>query len=613
MSYLQNFIQSGTQVVSLGSVGVVWLALMALGGLAGGVNRLREIDHLIGWSLGSLMITTAGVFLAVPFSYLGISLGILSVAAGVRLLRRGDGLCDPRLWRILLLAAPLLLLVSAMRGSQWDEFTDWLIIPRYMLNFDAFPSRANPFTNASFAGYPYSWHFITFYASKLAGHLLENAGALSNVFLLLAFGLLIVRLIERGLERTADAARVSWGLLALGGLAATLINPTFAQKVALTAYADTASAVVTGTAGVLAWFLIESLAEDDQHAARGHAWRLGLLLLLLVNLKQATLVLAVLIVGAVITAGLRDPLVRFSKLSRLLPLIVVPPLIIYLTWRYHLANEMTVREFKVTAFDDWLIPQIPEILGRMALVLSKKGYYLALVLLLVGFGVRGLICSRSPLDRFAVIAAAVVLGYTAFLLFAYVAAFGKFDALRAASYWRYNMHLGLLVVAFAAYGTSALWRQRLAYRFKAEKLGWLPVIMLLAAPFVFAKKLRFDRVPLTMHFRNVGAAVAERVRPGDTVFVVDPTGSGDSAAIMSYELGGKAKYGGTATAFDPNKVERVRSAAEATGASVIIVHSTIPEFVAILGQALKPGISYMLRRTTDGWSIVGEWPYSKID
>ncbi len=613
MSYLENFVQNGGQIISLGSVGVVWLALLALGGVAGGTGRLREIDHLIGWSLASLVITTAGVFLAIPFTYLGIGLGVFSVAAGVRLWRRGDGLGDRRLWRILLLAAPLLLLVSAMRGSQWDEFTDWLIIPRYMLDFDAFPSRENPFTKASFAGYPYSWHFISFYASKLAGHLLENAGALSNVFLLLAFGLLVVRLIEKGLQRSADAARVSWGLLALGGLAATLVNPTFAQKVALTAYADTSSAVVTGTAAVLAWLLIESLAEDDQGAARGHAWRLGLLLLLLVNLKQATLVLAVLIVGAVIIAGLRDPLVRFAKLARLLPLIVVPPLVIYLTWRYHLSNEMTVREFKVTAIDDWLIPLIPEILGRMALVLSKKGYYLALVLIIVGFGVRGLIRSRTPLDRFAVIAAAVVLGYNAFLLFAYVAAFGKFDALRAASYWRYNMHLGLVVVAFATYGAAVLWRQRLADRLNAGKLGWLPIILLLAAPFVFAKKLRFDRVPLIMHFRDVGAAVAERVRPGDSVFIADPTGSGDSAAIMSYELGSKATYGGTATAFDPNKIERVRSVAEVKGVTVIVVHSTIPEFDAILGHALKPGISYMLRRNPDGWSITDEWPYPKID
>ncbi|MBT4934864.1 MAG: hypothetical protein HOL66_09780 [Rhodospirillaceae bacterium] len=42
---------------------------------------------------------------------------------------------------------------------------------------------------------------------------------------------------------------------------------------------------------------------------------------------------------------------------------------------------------------------------------------------------------RTPFDRLAIIVAAVFLGHNLFLLFAYVSTFGKFDALRAASYW----------------------------------------------------------------------------------------------------------------------------------------------------------------------------------
>ena len=145
----------------------------------------------------------------------------------------------------------------------------------------------------------------------------------------------------------------------------------------------------------------------------------------------------------------------------------------------------------------------------MLIVLSKKGAYLALVVVIVAFGLRGFWRSQTPFDRFAALIAMVVLGYNTFLLFAYVTTFGKFDALRAASYWRYNMHLGALVVAFAGYGGAQLWHQKLAGRFDIRRLAWLPIALVVIAPFGFAHKLRFDRTPMTVHIRDVGAAVAE--------------------------------------------------------------------------------------------------------
>ncbi|WP_303855940.1 hypothetical protein, partial [Salinicola salarius] len=56
---------------------------------------------------------------------------------------------------------------------------------------------------------------------------------------LLTFGLVAVRLIREGLGREDEATKPGWGLLALGALSATLLNPTFAQKIVLTSYADT--------------------------------------------------------------------------------------------------------------------------------------------------------------------------------------------------------------------------------------------------------------------------------------------------------------------------------------------------------------------------------------
>jgi len=63
---------------------------------------------------------------------------------------------------------------------------------------------------------------------------------------------------------------------------------------------------------------------------------------------------------------------------------------------------------------------------------------------------------RTRFDRLAIIAATVFLGHNLFLFFAYISIFGKNDALRAASYWRYNMQLGMIGVAFSTYGLAVL-------------------------------------------------------------------------------------------------------------------------------------------------------------
>ena len=113
--------------------------------------------------------------------------GLAALAALIFVHQKENTILPPGMGRMLILGLPLLILVSGMKGSQWDEFTDWLLIPRYLLEVDGFPNRESPFSKAAFTGYPYSWHFITYLASRVAGRLLESAGALSNVLLL--FGL----------------------------------------------------------------------------------------------------------------------------------------------------------------------------------------------------------------------------------------------------------------------------------------------------------------------------------------------------------------------------------------------------------------------------------------
>jgi len=82
---------------------------------------------------------------------------------------------------MVVLGAPMLLLVSAMMASQWDEFSHWLPSARYLYVTDGFPDGRDPVTGASFPAYPYGWPLATYFASRLSGRFVEIAGALTNV------------------------------------------------------------------------------------------------------------------------------------------------------------------------------------------------------------------------------------------------------------------------------------------------------------------------------------------------------------------------------------------------------------------------------------------------
>lgn len=606
--YLGNFFEHSGQVVSFLTVAAVWLSLSALGALVAGRDRFQEATPLYGWALVSLVFTVIGVFTPVPFTPLAAGLGLLALFSCAVLIPRGDRILAPGSLKIALLALPLLLLVSAMVGSQWDEFSDWLISPRLLLDTDVFPDNSNKHLGGSLAAYPYGWHLMTYLASRLAGRLVENAGALVNVFLLLTFGLAAIRLVREGVDEKTETAPPGWGLLALGGLAATLLNPTFAQKVALTSYADVATAVTIGFGGILGWSMLDALGRGGRRQAFRLAFQIGLVMLVLVNLKQATVVLFALVIGAILLAGLRDPGIRFRDLAKTVPAMIIPGIVIYVVWRYYVMTELTQSELSVRPFDQWQVGLIPQIVWQMLVVLSKKGAYLALMTVAVVFAVRGMIRFQGPFDRLAIIAGAVFLGYNAFLLFAYVATFGERDALRAASLWRYNMHLGLLGVAFAAYGLGLLWKARAPLWLRTARIHWLPVVLMLIAPLVFANKLRFDKQPPVPFFRAVGAEVAGLLKSGDRLFILDPKGSGQSGVITRFELGTLGAYRGYSSVFHPRTLERFRSIFENRKLTHILMHSSTPEVHQALGRDLPGRASYLLRADgKGGWGVQHTW------
>jgi hypothetical protein len=263
---------------------------------------------------------------------------------------------------------------------------------------------------------------------------------------------------------------------------------------------------------------------------------------------------------------------------------------------------------KLYPVSEWLIEYIPEILQRMLLVLSKKGAFLILMIIIIGSGVRAMIHLRTSFDRLALIVALVFLGHNAFLFFAYVTAFGKFDALRAASYWRYNMQLGMLGVVFMSYGLGVAWKTYGAGKFKVQHLGWIPIILMLIMPFIFANKLRFDRFQPLPHYRAVGAEMNELLANGDRLTVLDPVGTGESGIIARYEMGGTNIFRSYIGLYQKPSLEGIIKHLSKGNFTHILVHSVTPDVTGALNLELAQNKSHLVEAdSTGGWRIVRSW------
>ncbi|MBL6927787.1 MAG: hypothetical protein ISR44_01330 [Rhodospirillales bacterium] len=607
--YAEYFISHTGQITTLFAVGVVWFALSFIGGMVCGRERFREGDFIFGWALVCLLFTVGGVFTGLSFSMIAFACAMLAVAGGGVLWRRDQLLITPAWGRLLLLAAPLLILVSGVVASQWDEFSHWLVNVRFLLLTDGFPDAANSVSGSSFPAYPYAWPLLSYLTGRVGGDLLEATGPMMNVLLLLGYGLLVMRVVANGLGKSWNHEKQGWSLCALGGLAAIAFNPTFVQKIVLTTYADTSTAVALGFATVLAWFMLEAQALGDAKSARRFSWQAGLALVLVVNLKQSAFVLFVVLVFAVLLVGLRDPKIRGGGIVRLLPGLLIPPLVIYAVWRYHVTTEISGGEFSIRPFSAWAFDLLPQMLHAMAYVAVKKSLYFGIMVIAAVLGLMALFRLRTSFDRLAILAGTLFAGHTAFLLFTYLAAFSRGEAARAASYWRYNMHLGAVCVAFAALGLAILWRKYLTGRIDPARLKWVPIVLFLAAPFIFAHKLRFDTDPPVPHFRAVGAEVAGLLPAGSKLVVVDPTGTGESGAITRYEAGGKFDANTNISAFTPSTVEHIGKTIERAKPNYVLVHSITPSVREVLGVELEAGRSTLLKgNPSAGWTEVKSWP-----
>ncbi|MDA0998257.1 MAG: hypothetical protein O2944_08635 [Proteobacteria bacterium] len=608
--YVSLFFEHPRQFISLAAVAAVWVGLAALGRLANAGRLYPELTPILGWSIASGMLTMAGVYTDLPLRWVVAALMVVALLTTLQSIRRDPWLVTPAFLKMIVLAAPLLILTSAMIGSQWDEFADWLISPKYLLVHDVIPGLGHPPSGASLAAYPYGWHIVGYLAGLAGGgDLIENAGSLINVLLLLSLGHAALRL--AGAEK---AETMPWWMAGLAVGAATALNTAFVQKIVLTSYADVATSVSLAAAAIFGWSMLGDLAAGRSAAARRAAICLALVLMLLVNLKQSTFELYGLLLIGLSVAGVRDSRISLRSLVAHLALSAAPAALLYLMWRGYVAAELSGREFIIRPITEWYWDILPEVLRKAGWVLLKKSYYLVVMLAAVVVGLRALRRCHTVLDRAAITVGAIFLGHIAFLIFCYLAAFGRGEAVNVASFWRYNQQLAGLGICFATLCVGEGWRRwghlATALGLSARRAGTLTMCLVVAAPVLFAEKLRFDKLPYIRHYRLVAMEAKPLLGPEEPVSVLDPAGSGESAIIFSYDalpLGRRASYLGL---YHDTSAAGIRRFWDATPVGKIMLHSVPPAVREILGDELQPEMSYLLDKHADGsFAIVKSWRY----
>jgi hypothetical protein len=615
-AFVENVVPTAQQGLGLAAVLATFFAFAILGALVAGPRRLALADAIVGWGAASLAFTLAGVTQAMSLRYVAFGLLGAAVPAAVYVLRRDGRLIDPTLLRTLALGLPFIVIVTASRASQWDEFTNWLPNVRYLFGFHAFAGAQGPWADSAAPGYPHGLAFAGYLPSLLIGSLIENACALFNLLLLLCLAALVADVVRSaanssdGAATKPDAASLpaGWGPCALGVLAATFLSPTFVPKVALTAYADSTTAVVFGFAIASACRLLEALSSQRPADARRLAWQLGLLLTALVAVKQTTVVLlAALVLGIGVVAA-RERTIGLRRGLAFLPAMLSLPVVVYVAWRIHVGLYLPEGEFPLRPIGEWSYRLIPDVLAAMATVAGKKGGYFLVMLCAVAFGIRGAIWPRNAFDRLAVLVAVAFLVHNAFLLFTYVAAFSEFDATRVASYWRYNMQLGAAAVLFAVLGLARA-AQRVPARSYFRYAATACVVLALALPIALSGWLRFDRTAAKTYVRSVGDELARLLPLDARLMIADPLDDGGYAVMVRYAVVRSIADVNWISAFSRLTAPQMRANIDKWKATHVWVHEPTDDVEAALGMQLPKQASTLLARSGDGWSVRQSWPY----
>jgi hypothetical protein len=589
-----------------GWAGVFVVTLVFVGGgrLVSIGRAPPEIALVAGWGGACLFLTLWGV--ATPLS--------LSFPAAVVAVSGGAGLLLPSVrlrvseWRgmgrIVAVALPLLAIMASARPSLPDTFLNLLPNAVYLADHSVFPADDRADSHSLLPGAPYNLQLAGFFVSLVTRRSPTNAMIGFNIVLQLAFALLLARLIER---KDDSDAPPSWSAAALGLLLTTALNPGFVARYHLSTYSEASVTVTLAFAAWLAARALECLAARRSPCIDLAA--LAMSLCALVNIKQDSVALAagVVAVAAILAASQYGE--GRAKAAVLILAAGMPAALLYLAWRWYVLRHFAVGELKLLPPERWQLDRVPLILHNMAGALAQKPYFVLAVIAAVG----GLIWRewRVGLDgrtRVAVLLVGVMALYNAALLFTYVAHFDGEIGATAHSYFRYNTHLGLLLILTLTLlaRDAEMWHRVVA----ATPRGAVPAGLLAAAllcPIVFFGFLRFDLEVSQQRAWFLADRVRDALNRDPLLALVLPGDNGSLATMLDALIrltppryvDADLRYGDTATRAALDRL------AAAGFVRVLVSCTPAGDLDLVAG-------SVALLERGERWRVVSSWSYPAV-
>ncbi len=490
---------------SLTSLVPTWLDLAGWGGVCFaaavllGVGRLLsrgraapETALLAGWGAASLVLTMVGVTSELSLRWPGV---VLAALGGVGLLLPASRLRLPEarsIGRLVVLALPLLAVLASAKPSLPDTFLNLLPNAAYLFDHASFPAAGRPPAYSYLPGAPYNLQMTAFLASLITRDFPAGAMIGFNVIVNLAAGLLLARLAAGGNEDSEKEP--SWVATALGVMLATALNPGFVPRYDLSSYGEVSVAVTVAFAGWLACSILERWSAG--RSATTLLWLMALVLAALVNVKQDSVALVIGIVGtagamAIIAPGRGERTRMFAALGA----VALPAAVLYLAWQWYVLDNLPEGELKPLPLVAWQFQSLPFVLGRMLKVMADKAYLFVLLPAVVAASVwRWRRHGADIAARSGLILGGVTLTYNLALIVAYIGHFPGTTGTDAHSYYRYNTHLGLLLMVSIILLMRKTVKDRIAtvgVRALRVAAGCVIAVLLLC-PIVFLRMLRFD-------------------------------------------------------------------------------------------------------------------------
>ncbi|HEY3919852.1 MAG TPA: hypothetical protein VGL83_18825 [Stellaceae bacterium] len=570
------------------------LAMTGIGRLATGARSAPESALIAGWGASVLVLTAWGLVTAaslrVPAALL-LALGLIALLAPRWWLKREDWRA---LGRVAVLALPLLAIMASARPSLPDTWLNLLPNAAYLYDHGFFPADARPPAHSFIAGAPYNMQLASYMAGLLLADFPASAMIDLNLVLLLAGGLLLARLMTGN-----DTAAPRWPVAALGLLLAIPLNPGFDPRYHLSAYSETSVMVVLAFAG---WHGARALDRAAGGRDAGTDLRLlALILAALVNIKQESVALAFgvvvsLLVVAALTRGRRRETVVAILLAAL------PALLLYLGWRWYVLGHFALGELKGLPFAQWHILDLPQILLNMLRAIGERIVFFAILAVALVAAAGRLI--RRELDlgtRLALALLGTALLYNAALLAAYVAHFEGRMGIEAHSYYRYNTHLGLLLMAALVMLTRG-WRwSDFGGRWR-RAVPALLVLLALLVPLPFLHMLRFDLEVPNLRAYLLAQEAALRIGGDDKLLLILP---GDNGTLPP-TIEGVLRYLPPRRRDVDFTVARDLAAGLAMTGYAHALLSCAPQAV----DGVPAGEGALLARQDDRWHAEAVWSYA---